>query len=525
MQQGPDTLSLKQVMQVLRRRAGWIVLCVVLVAAGAYGFSRREPKKYKATASLTFSTSTLSQQIAGLPAGATGGSLLAQQESYVDQVRLGDTAALAARALHGHVSEGKILESLEVSAVGESTVVAVSATTAHAPLSAEIANTYVRQFVAEERRSERAYLKSALAVVKRQLAELTPTQRIGADGLSLQNRIQTLTLLSELRDGNVQVAQEAPVPTSPSSPDTKRNVEIGALIGLLAGLGLAFLLEHFDTRIREAEDLESIYGLPLLGVVPEGGVRTRGIARRSRHVPAATEVFGLIRAHLRFFNSHREVRSVLIASPAPDEGKTTVARHVAASAATAGSHVLLIETDLRLPSLARELRVNAGPGLTDVLVHGRSLESARQSVAAVDANGPVTFDILTAGAGPAPSPAALLESNAMSELLQHARSVYDLVVLDTPPLVSVSDALSLLPQVDGVVVVGWVGRSRRDDAQQLRAVLERTGAPAMGVIVIDRAPSGPVSSYARAASPRTNGSPPDEQPSGALASPRTPAQS
>jgi len=175
------------------------------------------------------------------------------------------------------------------------------------------------------------------------------------------------------------------------------------VLGLLLGIGIAFLLERFDRRIREPKDLEAVYGLPLLGVVPESPAlsrdsRGKGDARGP--LPAGeAEAFHLIRAHLRYFNVDRELRTLLIA-----------------------------------------------------------------------------------GAALPPNPGELVESHAMEGLLAQAKASYDLVVIDTPPLTAVSDAFPLLSKVDGVIIVGRVGRNRRDVAERLHETLTGAGAPLLGVV-------------------------------------------
>jgi succinoglycan biosynthesis transport protein ExoP len=481
-------LGFDQVIGALWRRLPIVLLCVVVVAAATYAFSRHQTKKYTATASLVFNNNQLGQQVAGLPV-ASSGNQLAQQNTNLKLVELGDMAAKTAGALGQGLTKEKITADLSVSAQGESNIVNVAASATSPTLAADIANTYTGQFVKEQQNSNHAYYASALALVNKQLAALSTKERAGTAGLALQDRAQSLGTLAELRNGNVQVAQTASVPTSPSSPKTSRNTALGAVLGFLLGLGVAFMLERLDRRIREPKDLEKVYGLPLLGVVPESSALSRTARRRgsSASLPASeAEAFHLIRAHLRYFNVDRELRTLLVGSAAPGDGKTTVARHLASAAARMGSRVLLLEGDLRRPTIARQLDLPSGPGIADVLIGSVALGEAIQSVDLESPSGQSgsvrALDVLVAGAALPPNPGELIESHAMERLLEQAKSTYDLIVIDTPPLTAVSDAFPLLRKVDGVVIVGRVGRNRRDVAERLHETLTGAGAPLLGVI-------------------------------------------
>jgi succinoglycan biosynthesis transport protein ExoP len=489
MQQDPETLNFEQVVGVLRRRAPLILLCCVLAAGAAYGFSKRQAKRYATTASVIFSNNSLSQQIAGLSSSG-GTTAQAQQANDVELVRGGETAAKTAGRIGRGLTAEKVANSVSIAGQTESDVVDVVATSTSPKLAAVIANTYARQFVAEQQSANSDYFKSVLALVNKQLAGLTPQQRSGADGLQLENRAQTMRLLAELNYGNAHAGQEAFVPTSPVSPKTSKNVILGLLVGLFVGLGLAFLLERIDPRLRRPEDLEAIYRLPLLGVVPKSTVLARSARRtemsRAPLPPAETEAFNLIRAHLRFFDVDRDLRTLVVASASLGDGKSTVASRLAEAAARLGSRVLLLELDLRRPTLAQQLHIQSGPGLVDVLIGAVPMGEATQSVelkgTADRGHVTRTLDVLVAGTVLPPNPAELLESHAMTAVLEQARSAYDLVVMDTPPLTVVSDALTLLRKVDGVIVVGWIGRSRRDAAEALQKVLASSGAPLLGVV-------------------------------------------
>jgi polysaccharide biosynthesis transport protein len=482
-------LSLEQVLGVLRRRVPWIVLGLVVVAGSAYGLSKHQTKKYTATASLVFNNNQSGQQVAGLPV-ASSGNQQPQQVTNLKLVQLGDIAEKTAALLGRGLTEEKVGGALNISAQGESNIVDVVATATSPTLAREIANTYTNVFVKEQQSSNHAYYASALRLVNKQLAELSPKERAGTAGLSLQDRAQSLATLAELRNGNVQIAKAAKAPKAPSSPKVSRNTVLGGMLGLLLGLALAFLLERFDRRIREPKDLETVYGLPLLGVVPESTALSRSVKSKKgvrEALPASeAEAFHLIRAHLRYFNVDRELHTLMIGSAAPGDGKTTVARHLAAAAARMGSRVLLLEADLRRPTLAQQLDVQSGPGLADVLIGALSLTEATQSIdldsLSPDRSGGRMLDVLVAGAAVPPNPGELIESHAMESLLEQAKSTYDLIVIDTPPLTAVSDAFPLLRKVDGVIIVGRVGRNRRDVAERLNETLTGAGAPLLGVV-------------------------------------------
>jgi capsular exopolysaccharide synthesis family protein len=497
-------LSFEQALGTLRRRALWILACFVLVAGAAFALSKHQTKKYTATASLVFNNDQTNQQAAGLQA-VTVTNQLAQQSTNVKLIQLGDMAAKTAAKLDHGLTEAKVREDLSVSPQGESNIVDISVIATTPALAADIANTYSKIFVAEQQNANYAYYASALALVNKQLATLTTKERVSPSGIALAGRAQSLGVLAELRSGNAQVAQAATVPTSPSSPKTTRNTALGAVLGLLLGLGVAFLLERFDRRIREPRDLEAIYGLPLLGVVPESAALSRSARRggddQAVLPPGESEAFHLIRAHLRYFNVDRELRTLMVASAAPGDGKTTVARHLAGAAGRMGSRVLLVEVDLRRPTLAQQFNVPSGPGLSDVLIGAIPVNEAIQSI---DLEAPTgdgsrrrVLDVLVAGAVLPPNPAELIESHAMEAVLEQARSTYDLIVIDTPPLTAVSDAFPLLRKVDGVIIVGRVGRNRRDIAERLHETLTGAGAPLLGVVANGVKASGP-GSYAYA---------------------------
>jgi capsular exopolysaccharide synthesis family protein len=496
-EQGPEALSLAEVLALLRRRAPLIFGCTLLVAIATFGFSKLQTEEYTATASLVFDSDPLSQQIAGLPP-STSTNQFVEQASNIALVGLGDVAAKTAERVGHGLTEAEVRESISVSGEGESTVVAVSATSTSPLLAAELATIYTHQFVREQQRAKERFFASALALVNKQLAELPADQQYGTAAVALQNRAQSLRLLQRLRADNVSVAQDAPVPSAPSSPQTAKNTMIGGILGLLIGFGLAFVAERFrrDRQIVDGADLEKTYGSPLLGSVPE--VFAAG------DTPEAVELFRLIRARLRFSSREGDVRTVLITSAERGAGRTTISRGLAQAAASMGARTLLLEADLRNPTLTRQLALRPGPGLQEVLSNEALLPEAVQSVvvpAPVSARPHATLEVLPSGPSLGGAPAGFIESQEMKFLLADLRSKYDLVVIDAPPLTAASDSFPLLSQVDGVVVVAWVGQARRDNAVRLREILEDSPATLLGTIANGAEGQQTLDSYSLAPQP------------------------
>jgi len=488
-----DGSNLARWLDVARRRGVWIPVCVLLGATAAFAVSKSQATRYTATASLLFKSNHVSQQIAGLP---TNVGSQAEQNNSLRLVQFSNVAAATAGASGGRLSVRQVSESVsveeqgEASFPGESSVITVSATSKSPTLAAEIANAYAKQFASQQRAANHQYFESALGVVEKQLNAVPRRQRFSTAAVALQTRAQSLRLLAELEFDGVEVGRTALVPSAPSSPRTLRNTAVGGALGLLIGLCAVFLLEHLDGRLRDPNELERIYRSPLLGTVRRsaslGSAGRNGNGARSALAPGDASSFGLMLAHLRSFSGGCDLRSVLVGSCAGGEGNTTVAMNLAEAAARSGAHVLLLEVNLRRPAIAGRLGIRDAPGLTAVLSGAMPFEEATQPVelrvtaGARSARG--RLDVLVAGALDAGEPGELLGGQGIEVMLVRAKLAYELVVLDAPPMELVADAFPLVRLVDGVVIVGSIGRSRTDSAERLHDVLSAGCIPVLGVI-------------------------------------------
>lgn len=481
----PGRGELDRVLRVLRGRIGMIALCTVLVTASAIAFSLSQQKLYSSGAGLLFRDAQLDQKLFGSSTLPPSTDPAREEATNVNLVGLQAIAQRTAVALGGGATAASVAGKTSVAGEGQSNIVQVTAVDPNPRVAANLANTYAEQFIAFRRDADRAKIAGAQQLVRGQLNRLQSLGQAGTQNYAqLQSRAEELGILASLQTGNAELVQPAQPATSPSSPQTRRNTIVAFLVGLLLGVALALLLERLDRRIKDVAELEEIYSLPVLCDIPESQALSSEQAG-DMHGFAVAESFRMLRARLRYFNIDREIRSLMVTSVGPAEGKTTVAQNLAAAAASTGStRVLLLEADLRRPRLAGNLGLSTAPGLAEILTHGISLDDVIQRLTLAEGDATrdeKTLDVIVAGMNP-PNPAELLESEKMGELLDRLAAIYDLVIIDTPPAGLIADVIPLMSRVGGIVIVSSVGRSTRDGATRFREQLTQLDAPLLGVI-------------------------------------------
>jgi polysaccharide biosynthesis transport protein len=483
--------DLERAHSVLRRRYKLILLCCVIIGGAVWGLSQLQTKEYSASASLLFRNPGFAEDLFGTTAVAPTPTE-ANREAATNKTLVGleIVGARAARKLPG-LSPKEVSNMVTVSAEGEADVVSVTATSPDPAQAKLVANTVARQFISFRAETDKSKLLQAKQLSERALRRLSPAERSGPRGQALSRGAEKLGILASLQTGNAELVQPASLPDSPSSPKPIRNGIIGAILGLLGGIGLAFLLERLSTKLRSPEEAQDIFELPILATIPESkAIMSTNEGSSAPDLPfAENESFRMLRASLRYFNVDSNVKSVLVTSYSSGIGKSTVSWNLARVAASS-SRVVLVETDLRNPSLSNQHGLPVIGGLGALLTHQITLDEAihRKPIALQGAgtNGSSAedrhLDVIVAGPPP-PNPAELLESQTMNEVLEELKSRYDLVVIDTAPLGVVSDAFPLLRRVDGVIAVTRLGTSTRDHAEHLRDQLRRLEAPVLGLVV------------------------------------------
>jgi capsular exopolysaccharide synthesis family protein len=478
-------IDIHRVLAVLRRRRLVILALTVLVPLAALAYSLSQSKQYTATTTALYQDPQLTQQITGSLSLLPSEDPARVAATNLKLAQLATVASMTSKQLHRPIG------SVSVSSDASTDLVTFSATSTSPRFAATVANTYANQYVSFRRQQNAATIMKVQGLVQREYSTLPQAAKSLRKAKTLANTANRLGVLASLQTGDAALVQPAGVPSSPSSPKTVRNVIIGLAVGLMAGLALAFLLDLVDRRVRDPSELEEILKRPVLAGVPElkelREAKANGSAKPRPLPGRALEPFQMLRTNLRYFNVDRELKVILITSAGPGEGKTTVAWNLAAAAARSGTRALLIEADLRRPALAARHGISMANGLSTLLSsHDPLSDAVAHVVVRRVVDGQVervtTIDVVPGGPMP-PNPSDMLESRRMAQLVEEAGASYDLVVVDTPPVSVVSDAVPLMRLVDGVLVVSRLRKVTRDSALHLHRQLERLDAPVIGVVV------------------------------------------
>lgn len=418
---------------LVRRRWIPIVLCLLAGVAGALSIVRSTPETYRASTQLIINIPAAREVQEALQGFQLSSQLLA---SYAHVATSRSAAAEVVEKLELKASPSDVQRRLSAQPVPETLLMAISAEAQEPRLAKDLADTTAAVFVDMVRDLERG--------------------KAGA----IEPRI-------------IDIAQ---VPTRPISPRPTRDVAAGAVFGLLVGLGVALLLESLDRSVRTPSEAAALAGAPILALVPKRrDAADHPLLTQADAGSPAAESYRVLRTAVRFIDPDRAVRSLVFTSPSAGEGKTSTAANLAVTLAQAGEMVVLVDADLRRTKLATLLDVHPEPGLTSLLIGEGSLD---------DSLVPVGDRLKFLPTGPLPpNPSELLGSQAMASLLRDLQSRCDVLILDAPPLLPVTDAQVLSTQVDGVVLVTRFGRTERELLSQARERLAVVGARIFGCVI------------------------------------------
>jgi capsular exopolysaccharide synthesis family protein len=427
-------VELQDYWRTVRRRWRLVLGSVLVVVAVAAVWTWSVTPTYASTTRIFVSTSQTDEN------SAYTGNLFATQRvaSYADLVTSNQLAERVASELDD-ADPVTIRDQVTASAVPETVLLEIQATDADPERARDIAQAYAEQlqFLVEELETPNG--KSA-AVVKATLID------------------------------------DAQVASSPIAPQPLRNLALAGVLGLLLGIGLAVARELLDTSVKSADDIAEITSAPVLGNIFQDNDAKRAPSEVLFTATPWAEAFRVLRTNMQYVDVDHDQKVIVVTSSLPGEGKSTTAVNLAVTLTQAGQKVALVECDLRRPLIADRLELDAAIGTTSVLIGKVSADDVMQPYA------DTTLDVMVCGQIP-PNPSELLQSQAMESLLEELRSRYDVVVLDAPPLLPVTDAALLATRADGAVVVVSHGRTTRDQLSTAIERLESVDATTLGVVV------------------------------------------
>ena len=453
-----ETPGLVRALRVLRERWWVVVLCPIVALAVAVVYVERQPKQYTATTKLQFVSNSLPSQVAGV-AGEQTIDPEGVKATNVQLVTTPPVAALVVKSLKLKMTPAELLDEVSASNPQNDYIVDVTATDQDPQLAAEIANGFAEQYVIYSEAQNVGQLVRGEQLINRKAEELPASDTV--DRANLRGLYQKLLLLQSVQTGNAHVVSTATAPGSPSSPKKKSTALIALIVGLLLGIGIAFVLNLIDRRVKSWEEFEELYGVPALASIP----RLPRRPRTPREIELTLEPFRILHNGLSLLPHTHPVKTVLVTSAVSGEGKTSVALGLARAAAQSERQVILVEADLRRPSLEQRLDLDRSPlGITSALHSGEDpLQLLRAPIAGLEAF------LRLLPSGPIPLNAtSLMDPVRLAEIFDALTTHAELVIIDSAPLLPVADTRVLLDAID-LDACSDRGPRRRDDA--------RSGAP------------------------------------------------
>jgi polysaccharide biosynthesis transport protein len=485
--------------RVIREHWWVIVLCCLVLGGLAFAASLVLTPRYDATAQITYAPEQAQLAAQALSSVSASGSSSTPHNIMSDALTMSTLsfAQKVGQSMGLSTDPAELLKTVKITPRQDLDVIEIRATGTDEATVVATANAFAKEFVKERQDASTQALAEAEKLLQTRIDSLSTTDRESAYGVALSQRRDDLAVLVSMGIGDYAVLQAATNPPAPYFPKPLLNLELGLLVGLILGLGLAVFLDYRDPHLKDARSLARIMEMPVIATVPapgrkakKGTLGTDPAIGFTQGNEALLESMRMLRSNLGTAGFGEGTRSLLVTSPVSGEGKSTLAVNLALIMALSGRRVVLVDADLRNPAIHRYLGLANGRGLSDTLA-GKGAWSA--NVQLVDltrfvdpqmelVRKPAHFLCLTSG--PTPSNASeMLESPAMSGMLAELEDLADYVILDGPPMLTASDALTIAKQAGGVLVCSKLGEETADDARGTRALLTQAQAATFGIVV------------------------------------------
>jgi capsular exopolysaccharide synthesis family protein len=473
----PEQQGLRRYLETLRERAWIIAACVILALGAAITYVIVADPVYEAQADILITpVPTENETLVSLGLLRESNDPSREVDTATQLVTTHAVAEQVSSELGGEQTPQDLLDDVKAEPVAQSNIVAVTAQGPSPEEAAQLANTFARTAIDDRTNELHARIQDVLPGLRSQLDAL-PAGELSAQTLS--GEITQLETLAAGPDPTMSLQSPATEPNSPVSPKVVLSIAVAAVVGLIVGIGLAFALRVIDPRLRREEQLGEIFRLPVLARIPREAARSAGPLPRDRLSAPGIEAYRTLRTTLTAGRGRQGSRSILITGPSAGGGKTTSALNLAISMTAAGSRVILIEGDVRRPSIGGALGLDAEKGLVSVLLGEASVSEA---LTTTEEYGPKLQFLLAEATGPAI--AELVSLPVASSVIDEAGKIADYVIVDSPPLTQVIDALPLAAHVDDVLIVVRLGHSRLNHIKELGELLAGTGVTPAGVAII-----------------------------------------
>jgi capsular exopolysaccharide synthesis family protein len=478
--------TLGDFVQVLRRRWWIVVLVIVIALVSAYAYSKHQSPTYRANADVRLNAQSLTQALNNpqIITATQTGIIVANETLFAQDPRV-IAAAMKKAGLHETVPQ--FLSHDSVTGDPVAAVLTFSSDAPNGPKSREIANDWATAYKDAADLRDKVALGQALdhlnKIQKSQQAQLSKLTGSGATAQILlmrgtADKISAAKSLLQAVDGNRQVS--AANTSTKVRPRTGRNLAAGLGLGLILALVIVGIIEALDTRVRRSEEVGEVLGLPLLSRIPTPNRNQKGrLAMIDDDDQHYSEAYRKLRVNLDFANIRQAAKKILVTSALEQEGKSTTVANLAVAMARAGRHVVLVDLDLRAPSLHTFFGLGGAAGLTEIALDHVHLEDALYHVPIVGASG--RLDVVPVGSIPQ-RPADFLESPAVDAVLTELEERADVVLIDSAPLLPVSDSIALSSKVDALVVVVAAGL-KRNVMGELQRALGACQAPCLGFVL------------------------------------------
>jgi succinoglycan biosynthesis transport protein ExoP len=483
--------------RLLRRRKWTVITAAFCAAIAAALFSLGQPPKYEASAEVLLNNENLAGTLTG-SSSTSGVSPDRIAQTQADLARVPLVARRVLRATEDSRTPDTFLSASDVAPKSNSDLLVFRVRDRNAPRATRLASAYAVAYTAYRRQLDTAALERARAGVQRRMARLKANRAERSPLFSaLAAKDDQLQTLEALQMSNATVVRPA-TDAVKISPRPVKDVLLGLVLGLMLGIGIAFGLDSLDTRVRSVAAAAKLVGIPLLGRVPNLSTpppdKPFTLVDPGSH---EAEAFRILRTNVEFatLESPDWARVVMVTSGLQQEGKSTVAANLALAFARAGHRVVLVDLDLRRPSIEHAFGLGGRSGLTDVALRRTTLSQALVDLPVASeaddsptANGsPVgKLRVLTSGTLP-PDPGEFAVRSVVGEILAELAADADLVLVDVPPLLPVVDARALSAQIPAAIVVAHLPSARRPVLKELRRVLESLRSTPLGVIVVGSA--------------------------------------